>query len=107
MPAPRDAEPPQAGYVEPRTDTERTLSQIWSDALELSRIGVADDFFELGGDSVRSLVISARANAAFDVSLTPRDVLTARTVSALAELVEEQILRELERVAFGQPTSEV
>jgi hypothetical protein len=34
--------------------------------------------------------------AAFDVALTPRDVLTARTVSALAELVEEKILIELE-----------
>jgi hypothetical protein len=35
------------------------------------------------------------------VPLTPRDVLTARTVSALAELVEEKILSELERVAVS------
>jgi amino acid adenylation domain-containing protein len=107
LPAPGEAEPPQAGYVEPRTDTERALAGIWAEALELGRVGASDDFFELGGDSVRSLLISARANAAFGVALTPRDVLAARTVSALAELVEEQILRELERVAFGQPTSEV
>jgi hypothetical protein len=47
------------------------------------------------------MFITTRINAAFDVALTPRDVLTARTVSALAEMVEDAILRELERVAFG------
>jgi hypothetical protein len=45
--------------------------------------------------------LTSRTKAAFDVDLTPRDVRTARTVSALAELVEEKILSELERVAVG------
>ncbi|PZS13433.1 MAG: hypothetical protein DLM60_20690, partial [Pseudonocardiales bacterium] len=58
-------------------------------------------FFELGGDSIRSLLITPRIKTVFDVTLTPRDVLTARTVSALAEMVEDAILCELERVAFG------
>src|SRR3978361_245643 len=48
-----------------------------------------------------STSLASRAKAAFDVPLTPRDVLTARTVSALAELVEEKILSELERVAVS------
>jgi acyl carrier protein len=72
----------------------------------VAQVGVEDSFFELGGDSIRSLHITARTKAAFDVTLTPRDVLTARTVSALAELVEEQILRELERVAADASTDE-
>jgi acyl-coenzyme A synthetase/AMP-(fatty) acid ligase/acyl carrier protein len=88
-------------YVAPRTETERVLAEIWADALDADRVGVEDDFFELGGDSLRSLRVTARSKAAFDVTLTPRDVLTTRTVSALAELVEDTILRELERVAFG------
>jgi non-ribosomal peptide synthase protein (TIGR01720 family) len=91
----------RAEYVAPRTDTERIVAQIWADALEVDRVGVEDDIFHLGGDSLRSLAIAAQLKAAFDVSLTPRDVLTGRTVSALAELVEEQILRELEQVASG------
>jgi non-ribosomal peptide synthase protein (TIGR01720 family) len=87
------------GYVAPRTDTERVVAEVWADALEVERVGVEDDIFHLGGDSLRSLAITAQLKAAFDVSLTPRDVLTSRTVSALAALVEEQILRELEQVA--------
>jgi acyl carrier protein len=81
------------------------LAEIWADALEVDRVGVHDSFFDLGGDSVRSLHITSRGRAAFDVALTPRDVLTAETVSALADVVEDKILLELERVALGDDES--
>jgi acyl carrier protein len=64
-------------------------------------VGAEDDFFALGGDSVRSLLIASRAGEAFGLDLTPRDIMTAHTVSALADLVEEYILRELEDAASG------
>ncbi|WP_452603487.1 amino acid adenylation domain-containing protein, partial [Saccharothrix hoggarensis] len=100
LPAPVEAAP-AARHVAPRTDTEQVLAGIWEDALGADRVGVEDDFFALGGDSVRSLMVTSRCRAAFDVPLTPHDVLTARTVENLARLVEEKILLELERVAFG------
>jgi amino acid adenylation domain-containing protein len=89
---------PGPGYAEPRTDTERILAGIWADALGTERVGIQDDFFDLGGESLSSLGIAAKAKEAFDISLTPRDVLVARTVSVLAEVVEEHVLRELERL---------
>jgi acyl carrier protein len=89
------------GYVAPRNEAEQVLADIWADVLGVQQVGVEDDFFELGGDSLRRLQLTSRMKAAFDVALTPRDVLTARTVSALAELVEEKILSELERIAVG------
>ncbi len=101
LPAPEWDAGPRTGYVPPSTDTERALAEIWADVLAVEKVGVEDSFFELGGDSIRSMLITTRIKAAFDVILTPRDVLTARTVSALAEMVEDAILRELERVAFG------
>jgi acyl carrier protein len=101
VPAARSANAHRAAYIAPRTDTERVVAQVWADALEVERVGVEDDIFHLGGDSLRSLAITSRLKATFDVTLTPRDVLTSRTVSTLAELVEEQILRELEQVASG------
>ncbi|MGH3823701.1 MAG: amino acid adenylation domain-containing protein [Pseudonocardiaceae bacterium] len=100
LPAPTPAAT-RAGYTAPRTDTERVLAQIWSDVLAVDQVGVEDNFFELGGDSVRSMLIIMRIKAAFDVVLTPRDVLTARSISALAGVVEDAILSELERIAFG------
>ncbi|SMD26148.1 non-ribosomal peptide synthase domain TIGR01720/amino acid adenylation domain-containing protein [Kibdelosporangium aridum] len=88
-------------HVAPRSDTEQVVAEIWSSVLGVDRIGIGDNFFDLGGDSIQSVLISAKTNAAFDVSLTPRDVMTAQTVEALAQTVEEQILRELERIAAG------
>ncbi|MEZ0071311.1 amino acid adenylation domain-containing protein [Planotetraspora sp. GP83] len=93
--------PGGTGYVAPRTDSERVVAQIWAEALETDQVGVEDDIYYLGGDSLRALLITSKIKSAFDVTLTPRDVLISRTVSALAELVEEKILHELERVAAG------
>jgi amino acid adenylation domain-containing protein/non-ribosomal peptide synthase protein (TIGR01720 family) len=102
LPSPDWIMTPETDHVAPRTDTEKVVSDIWSMVLGVDRVSVGDNFFELGGDSIQSVLISARTNAAFDISLTPRDVMTARTVEALAEAVEEQILRELERIAAGE-----
>ena len=88
-------------YVPPRTFTEELLCGVWAEVLGAERVGIDDNFFELGGDSIQSMLITAKVNAAFAIALTPRDVMTARTVEALAALVEERILRDLERLAAG------
>ncbi|MGW5372988.1 non-ribosomal peptide synthetase, partial [Streptomyces sp. NPDC004011] len=101
LPAPDRAE--EHGGVEhvaPRTPTEEAVAAIWEETLETA-VGAEDDYFLLGGDSLRALLIASRANDAFGVTLTPRDVLVSRTVAALAELVEEQVLSELEQAAYG------
>jgi acyl carrier protein len=101
LPAPEFGVAGGVGYVAPRSEAETVLADIWSEVLGAEQVGVEDDFFELGGDSLHSMQLTSRTKAAFEIALTPRDVLTARTVSALAELVEEKILSELERVAVG------
>ncbi|MDX3187036.1 non-ribosomal peptide synthase/polyketide synthase [Streptomyces sp. MN03-5084-2B] len=101
LPAPAAPEE-SAGYAAPETETEEVLAAIWAEALDLDRVGVEDNFFALGGDSLRSLRITSMTKSAFDVEITPKDVLTAGTVLALAELVEERVLQDLERLAAGQ-----
>jgi amino acid adenylation domain-containing protein/non-ribosomal peptide synthase protein (TIGR01720 family) len=96
LPAPETTAGRASDYVAPRTAAEAVVAAIWADVLGVEEVGAEDNFFALGGDSVRSLAILTRIKAAFDVTLTPRDVLTARTISTLAELIEEEILRELE-----------
>ncbi|WP_043777302.1 non-ribosomal peptide synthetase, partial [Amycolatopsis rifamycinica] len=99
LPAPAG---PATGHVEPETDTERALAAIWAEVLGAERVGAEDSFFALGGDSLRSLHIAAKASALFAVRITPADVLTARTVAGLAGTVEELILGELESLASDQ-----
>ncbi|WP_407690800.1 amino acid adenylation domain-containing protein [Saccharothrix syringae] len=99
LPAPERDAVTSTEYVAPRTETEAAIADIWADVLGVERVGVADSFFALGGDSILSLRITSRTKATFDVDLSPRDVLTARTVAALAELVEELVLADLEALA--------
>ncbi|MBS2545255.1 non-ribosomal peptide synthase/polyketide synthase [Catenulispora sp. NL8] len=102
LPAPPEAEQEAVGQVAPRTPTEEALAEIWAQSLETS-VGVEDDYFLLGGDSMRALLIASRANDAFDIALTPRDVMVSRTIAALAAVVQEQVLSELEAAAYGGP----
>jgi amino acid adenylation domain-containing protein len=106
LPAPDWGAVATAEHVEPRTDTEQAVADIWAEVLGLEKVGVEDNFFDLGGDSIRSMLITSRTRAAFGIDLTPRDVLGARTVAGLADLVEDKILRELESVAFGDGNPE-
>ncbi|WP_329571195.1 non-ribosomal peptide synthetase [Kitasatospora sp. NBC_01266] len=102
LPAPAPVEQERAAHVAPRTPTEEAVAAIWEETLRTA-VGAEDDYFLLGGDSMHALLIASRANDAFGVTLTPRDVLVCRTVAALAELVEEQVLSEFEDAAYGGP----
>ena len=73
-------------YVAPSTDLERTLATIWGDALKSPRIGVHDNFFDLGGDSITSIRIVAEARRR-GIALTAREIFTGQTIAGVAGLV--------------------
>ena len=85
LPAP-DARGETADYVPPQTREEELLAGIWKDVLDLERVGVTDNFFALGGDSILSIQVASRVRGAgFD--LTPRLVFLHPTLGALASLM--------------------
>ncbi|WP_033400775.1 condensation domain-containing protein [Actinokineospora enzanensis] len=69
----------------PRTPIETLLRDLVAQVLALSTVGVDDDFFALGGDSIVSIQLVSRARAA-GLHLSPRDVFEQRTVAALAAI---------------------
>ncbi|MFE4399204.1 amino acid adenylation domain-containing protein, partial [Kitasatospora sp. NPDC056808] len=97
LPAP--ARQGAAGGLAPRTERERALAAVWAEVLGLDAVGAEDDFFDLGGDSVLAARTLARITERLGVRLTLRDVFTARTVAALAPL--------LDRPAAAAPTGPV
>jgi len=72
-----------AAAVAPRTATEATLAAIVAEVLGLAAVGVHDNFFALGGDSILSIQVVARARAA-GVVLTVKQLFLHQTVAALA-----------------------
>ncbi|MCH0564644.1 MULTISPECIES: non-ribosomal peptide synthetase [unclassified Streptomyces] len=75
------------GYRAPRSGAERVLAEVYADVLGTGQVGVDDDFFAAGGDSIRSIQVVARARTR-GVVISTREVFEHRTAARLAELVE-------------------
>jgi phthiocerol/phenolphthiocerol synthesis type-I polyketide synthase E len=86
-------------YVAPRSELEGVLARFWCELFSLDSVGVFDDFFELGGDSLLGLRLLPRIRNHFQVELTPRDLFTAPTIDLLARLVEDKLIAEIEQMA--------
>ncbi|HYH44686.1 MAG TPA: non-ribosomal peptide synthetase, partial [Thermoanaerobaculia bacterium] len=89
LPAP-DSDRPLLGsaYVAPRTEVETALAAIWSDVLGLTRVGIEDDFFEVGGHSLLLTQVAARINDAFGVDVPLRELFQRSTIAELARALE-------------------
>jgi acyl-coenzyme A synthetase/AMP-(fatty) acid ligase/thioesterase domain-containing protein/acyl carrier protein len=71
----------------PSDDYEQALCAIWQEVLKLPRIGIDDDFFELGGDSLQVLMVFAEIEARLGCSLSPTTIVQAPTIARLAEFI--------------------
>ena len=79
----------ESGYAEPGTETEKKLAEIWAQVLGVEKVGVHDNFFDLGGDSILSLQIISRANQ-LGMGVSVRQLFQSQTVAELAAGVEGQ-----------------
>ena len=89
----RPALPPPAtdlsgadGYVAPRTAIERIVCDLWTEVLKVDHVGVHENFFELGGDSILSIQVSARARLA-GLKVSPSQIFQHPTPAELATVV--------------------
>ncbi|HYM87172.1 MAG TPA: phosphopantetheine-binding protein [Pseudoxanthomonas sp.] len=98
---------PEVAYAVPRTPTESRLAEIWQEVLGLTQVGTHDDFFEVGGHSLKATQLMSRIQQVFGIELPLRRVFEAPTIAELAadvarmgrgpgETALERILREVE-----------
>uniref|UniRef100_UPI000ADFB8FA non-ribosomal peptide synthetase n=1 Tax=Rhodococcus marinonascens TaxID=38311 RepID=UPI000ADFB8FA len=97
----------------PVSEMESVLAGLFTEVLGLESVGVDDSFFSLGGDSIMSIQLVARAKAA-GVILTPRDVFESKTVAGLAAVAswagsaDVMVLEELPGGGVGEmPTTPI
>ncbi|WP_218133865.1 non-ribosomal peptide synthetase, partial [Lentzea fradiae] len=85
-----------AAPVAPRTDAEHAVLAIWRDVLPGREFGVEDEFFAVGGHSLAAAQVLARIRRDFEVTVDFADFYDATTVAAIAVLVEERLMAELD-----------
>ncbi|MFC9433963.1 condensation domain-containing protein [Nocardia sp. NPDC057030] len=102
-PAVLDTGTQTAAYTAPNTDLQQRLCALWSHYLHRERIGIEDDFFDLGGDSISAIAIAADAGSS-GIALRPRYILRLRTIAAVASTIAEREISESETSSGETPS---
>ncbi|MED1913794.1 non-ribosomal peptide synthase/polyketide synthase [Bacillus thuringiensis] len=95
LPAPEGSLHSGSDYIAPRTLMEIQLAQIWQDVLGLERVSVKENFFEIGGHSLRATTLVLRIHKEMNKQLPLRSIFEAPTIEQLAVLLEN-----LDQMAF-------
>jgi tyrocidine synthetase-3 len=74
-------------YVEPESELQRSMANIWGEVLKIHRVGITDDYFSLGGDSIKAIKLIYEINARLNCNLQLADIYTNKTVESLCSLV--------------------
>ena len=75
-----------AVFVRPRSERERSLARIWQEVLHIDKIGIDDNFFDLGGNSLRLAEVNRKVRHCFRNGRTPlMEMLALPTIRTLAE----------------------
>ncbi|MFA6231849.1 MAG: amino acid adenylation domain-containing protein [Rhodanobacter sp.] len=101
LPSPDWTRELRAGYSAPRTPVEHSLAAIWMQVLSLERVGIHDNFFKLGGDSIQSIKIIARAARA-GLKLTLQHIFERQTIAGLAAVAQSNIVDAQQGVVKGE-----
>ncbi len=74
------------GYKEPENDKEKLLCRLFGNVLEIKKVGINDDFFELGGDSIKAMKIASMLRN-FNYTVTIADILAGKNVRSISKRV--------------------
>ena len=120
LPAPDRSRPElEVAEAAPRSDIEALLAKIWAEVLAIDRVGIHDNFFDLGGHSLAALRVISRVIQSFKLVLPVRALYDAPTVARMAEVVKqnhahragdaelEQMLRQVETMTEEEAQRDV
>jgi acyl carrier protein len=93
-------------YIAPRNLTEEKLVEIMEEVLKVARVGIYDNFFDLGGHSLLGMQVVARVRRAFQVELPLRALFQEPTVAGLCPIIEQALQRN-EGLRIPAPTRRI
>jgi acyl carrier protein len=77
----------ESAYAAPRTEVERRLAELWSAKLRVAPVGIEDDFFELGGDSLLAADVQLAIDREFGFEVPAWALFLSPTIAELAEVI--------------------
>lgn len=104
LPDPSEADFLRIAYIPPGNEVEADLCLIWQELLGVERVGLADNFFDLGGHSLLITRLAARIAEVFQVGISLQEAFTTQNLGELANLIEVQ-MREKDQLQKLQSRS--
>jgi amino acid adenylation domain-containing protein len=92
-------------FVSPRTETERIIADIWAQILGVNWVGINDDFFALGGNSLLSVRLIAKINQ-LGLQLSLREFLEHTTIASLAGIIRPSVMGKSDDYLTGKRSLE-
>ena len=96
LPNPEGVRPElEAAYVAPRNEVERNIATVWQEVLHLDVVGIHDNFFDLGGNSLLTVQVHSRLRVLFDRDLSVIELFRYPTISDLASYLSRDTVEGL------------
>jgi natural product biosynthesis luciferase-like monooxygenase protein len=100
LPPPNDSSLRQATTVlNPRNELEEAVAKAWESVLVCDQIGVRDNFFEIGGNSLLAMQVISHLRKTFPVDFTVRDFFESPTIEAIAETIDEMLIKSIDQLS--------
>jgi len=101
LPEPDCSKASGAAYIAPRNDKEAILVKVWQEVLKAERVGIRDNFFNLGGDSIKAIQILSRLNA-YRLKLEMKDLFKHPVIEELGDFVQTVARRAEQGIIKGK-----
>ncbi|WP_287254889.1 phosphopantetheine-binding protein [Moorena sp. SIO4E2] len=91
LPVPDVASSVSTEYVAPETETQKVLAEIWQEVLGIEKVGIYDNFFDLGGNSLTAVKLASKISTNFNISLSVKTLLLQPIIAELSNIMTELI----------------
>ncbi|MBK3497382.1 amino acid adenylation domain-containing protein [Viridibacillus sp. YIM B01967] len=98
LPIPSAGQLSRMTYQAPYTKTQKALALVWGEILEVEQIGISDNFFKLGGHSLRAMLLISRIHMKFQVDISLKTVFQNPTIEQLSTCIENAENRRENRI---------
>ena len=85
---PKASQISKSNYVKPKTNLEKQLCSIFSETLKVKQVGLYDDFYNLGGNSLKAAHISNLINHNIGVDISPENIMSISKINKICDLIE-------------------
>jgi amino acid adenylation domain-containing protein len=107
LPSPLDIKSAAKDYIEPKTETEKRLVSVWQRVLKVDRIGMSDNFFALGGDSLSAVLLAVEIEKEFAANFPLARVLEHPTPRTMTTVLGRSVAKNKHLVSLNAQGSRV